>query len=108
MGSKPVIVCSFDKKPGIVAEYERAVDGILIHFGVSDQALLDIISGAAEPQALLPIQIPSDMQAVEEHPEDKPGGLRCYQDEDGHTYDFGYGLNWKGIIQDARNHRYTF
>lgn len=108
MGNKPVIVCGFDKKPGIVAEYEREVDGILIHFGVSDQALLDIISGAAEPQALLPIQIPADMQTVEEHPEDKPGGLRCYQDENGHIYDFGYGLNWKGIIRDARNQRYTF
>lgn len=108
MGNKPVIVCSFDKKPGMVSEYEEQVDSILIHFGVSDQALLDLISGRDEPSGLLPLQIPANMEAVEEHPEDLPGGIKCYVDEDGHSYDFGFGMNWNGVIKDARNKKYRF
>lgn len=108
MDDKPVIVLSFHKKPGIVSEYEPQADGILLHFGVSDQALLEIISGETEPSGLLPFQIPANMAAVEQHDEDRPGGLACYEDTDGHLYNFGYGLNWQGIIQDQRNQNYTF
>ena len=32
--------------------------------------------------------------------------MRCYQDADGHTYDFAFGLNWSGIIDDARVKKY--
>jgi beta-glucosidase len=31
----------------------------------------------------------------------------CYVDQDGHTYDFGFGMNWKGVIQDARTAKYV-
>jgi beta-glucosidase len=29
-----------------------------------------------------------------------------YKDAQNHVYDFGFGLNWKGIIQDARTNKY--
>jgi beta-glucosidase len=31
----------------------------------------------------------------------------CYTDADGHTYDFGFGMNWKGEIHDARTEKYV-
>ena len=30
----------------------------------------------------------------------------CYTDATAHVYDFGYGMNWKGVIKDARTSKY--
>ena len=30
-----------------------------------------------------------------------------YKDAQGNSYNFGYGLNWKGVIQDARTKKYA-
>jgi len=68
--------------------------------------LLDVISGKAEPSALLPMQMPADMKTVEEQQEDVPRDMRPYQDADGNTYDFAFGLNWQGVIRDARVEKY--
>jgi beta-glucosidase len=46
------------------------------------------------------------MSTVEKQFEDVPLDMKCYVDELGHTYDFGYGLNWKGIIKDDRTKKY--
>ncbi len=43
---------------------------------------------------------------VKEHCEDKPRDMRCYRDADGHVYDFAFGMNWDGIIDDDRVRRY--
>jgi beta-glucosidase len=32
--------------------------------------------------------------------------MRCYLDADGNTYDFAFGLNWSGIINDDRVKKY--
>ena len=45
--------------------------------------------------------------SVEEQYEDLPFDMVCYKDADGNTYDFGYGLNWSGVISDARTKKYT-
>lgn len=107
MKNKPVIVSINLSNPTVMSEFEKSVDGILVHFGVQDQALLDIISGAVEPSALLPLQIPANMETVEKQFEDVPHDLEVYVDEDGHRYDFGYGLNWKGKIDDQRTKHYN-
>ena len=88
------------------AEFEPLVDAILIDFGVTVQALLDIISGAAEPSGLLPAQMPANMKTVEEQFEDVPHDLACYVDAAGNIYDFAFGLNWQGVIQDERTKKY--
>ena len=85
---------------------EASADAILLSFGVQYQALLDIISGKAEPSALLPYQLPTDMKTVETQQEDVPHDMRCYLDADGNTYDFAFGLNWNGVILDERVRRY--
>ncbi len=106
MGDKPVIVVVETGKPVVLAELEPSADAILISFGVQHQALLDLISGKAEPSGLLPMQLPADMSTVETQKEDVPHDMRCLTDADGHTYDFAFGLNWKGVISDERVKKY--
>jgi beta-glucosidase len=107
MGNKPVIVSIALSNPAIVAEFEKEVNGIIASFGVQDQALLDILSGKAEPSALLPIQMPANMKTVEEQKEDLPHDMECHRDSEGNVYNFGFGLNWKGVIRDGRTNRYA-
>ena len=93
MGEKPVVLVVAMDRPFVPAEIEPYADAILLSFGVTNNALLDIISGHKEPSALLPCQLPADMKTVEEQYEDLPFDMECYVDSDGNTYDFAFGLN---------------
>lgn len=106
MKGKPVIVSVTASKPMIFNEFEKQVDGIVLNFGVSSQAVLDIISGKAEPSGLLPVQMPANMETVEKQFEDVPYDMIPHKDSEGNVYDFAYGLNWKGVIKDARTEAY--
>ena len=106
MGNKPVIVSVKVGKPMIFSEIEGSAAAIVVHMGVQDQALMEIITGAVEPSALLPFQMPADMLTVEAQFEDVPRDMKPYTDADGNTYDFAYGLNWSGVIDDARVKKY--
>lgn len=106
MGGKPVIVVVTMKNPMVMSELEPCTDALLVEYGVSPQAVLDVITGRFTPGGLLPVQIPADMETVESQKEDVAFDMECYQDEEGHTYDFGYGMNFDGVITDERVHRY--
>lgn len=106
MGDKPVIVSVTADKPMVFSEFERQVEGIVLNFGISTQAVLDIISGKAEPSGLLPLQMPANMETVEAQKEDVPFDMIPYKDSEGNVYDFGYGLNWNGVITDERTVKY--
>ncbi|MDL2278253.1 glycoside hydrolase family 3 C-terminal domain-containing protein [Parabacteroides sp. OttesenSCG-928-G07] len=106
MGNKPVIVSLAMDKPTIMAEFEKYADAIVVNFRVQNQAILDIISGKHEPNGLLPMQMPANMRTVEEQFEDVPHDMECYKDNEGNTYDFAFGMNWSGIINDARVAKY--
>ncbi len=106
MKDKPVIVVIAVSKPLVFSEIEKSSDAILVTFGVQDQALLDILTGKAEPSAMLPFQMPADMKTVEMQKEDVPFDMTCYKDSEGNTYDFGFGMNWKGVINDVRCTKY--
>lgn len=105
MGDKPVVVVVSAGKP-FVPEFEPYADAILVSFGCQNQALLDLVSGAVEPSALLPMQLPANMKTVELQMEDVPYDMDCYVDADGNAYDFAYGLNWSGRIYDDRVAKY--
>ena len=107
MGEKPVVVAVSLTRPAVLSELEPYADAILLRFGVQNQAVLDIVSGAFEPSALLPMQMPADMRTVEEQYEDVPHDMRPLRDADAHAWDFGFGLNWSGVITDARTERYA-
>ena len=106
MGDKPVVVVVNVSRPVVLSELEPHADAILITFGVQNQAILDLMSGAAEPSGLLPMQFPADMRTVEEQQEDVPHDLRPLADADGNIWDFAYGLDWSGAINDARTVKY--
>jgi beta-glucosidase len=106
MKGKPVIVSVNMANPMVFSEFEKNANAIVVDFGVQGQATLDILTGKTEPSALLPLQMPVDMKTVEQQFEDVPHDMKCYTDDQGHVYDFGYGLNWKGVISDARTAKY--
>jgi beta-glucosidase len=103
----PLLVALKAKNPAVVAEFEAQADAIVAGFSVSDQAYFDILLGRQEPKGLLPMQFPKDMSAVEAQKEDVGQDLAPYTDTMGNAYDFGYGLNYKGVISDARTKRYA-
>jgi beta-glucosidase len=107
MNGKPVLVAVTVSNPMVFGEFEKDVDAIVGEFGVQTEALLDIVSGKVEPSALLPLQMPIDMSTVEKQFEDVPHDMIPYRDSNGNVYDFGFGLNWKGVIKDARTEKYN-
>lgn len=106
MKGKPVIVSVNTGNPLVFSEIEKDASALLVNFNVQDQAILDLLSGKVAPSALLPMQMPANMETVEKQAEDVPFDLVVYKDSEGNRYDFGYGLNWKGVIEDERTGRY--
>lgn len=106
MGKKPVIVCLQASKPTVLTGVEGIADAILVSFGTSNQPFLDMISGKAEPSGLLPCQFSASMKTVEEQCEDVPRDMTPYTDADANQYDFAFGMNWSGVINDARVQKY--
>lgn len=115
----PSVVAMFTGKPMCFHEFEPAVDGIVVTFsqpsggrmspsgGASSEALASIVAGVYEPSGLLPMQMPKDMDDVERQAEDTPRDMECYTDTVGHKYDFAYGMNYAGVIDDERVKKYS-
>jgi beta-glucosidase len=102
MGTKPVIACLSAANPVVVSEFEPLVDALIVDFSVEKELLLELVSGMYEPSALLPFQMPKDMRTVETQYEDVPFDMTPYTDELGNVYDYTFGLNWGGQINDER------
>ncbi len=102
MAGKPVIVAVNTTNPMVFSEFESQVDAILVGFGTRDLSFFDIACGKTEPTGLLPIQMPKDMDTVEAQAEDTPRDMTAYTDSEGNTYDFAFGMNWSGVIDDDR------
>lgn len=106
IGNKPLVLSVKCYKPCILSEVEPEADVILIDFETQAQAVMDIISGNAEPEGLLPMQFPANMQTVEKQCEDVSRDMTPYTDSEGNNYDFAFGLNWNGVIHDERVAKY--
>lgn len=107
MGNKPVVVIVNVFRPLVFKEFEPYVDAILLRFNINEQPALDVVSGRYEPSGLLPLQMPANMETVERQNEDVPFDMECHRDSEGNTYDFGFGLNWNGVIKDIRTEKYA-
>ena len=106
-----VVVSVGMTNPMIFSEFEDQVDAILVHFESSnwswdEETILKAVAGQFEPSGLLPFQMPADMDTVEGADEDVPRNLECHVDSEGNEYDFGFGLNWSGVISDERTEKY--
>jgi len=107
MGDRPVVVVMNMSNPAVFSEIEPLADAIVVHFGVQDQALMDILSGKFSPRGLLPLQLPANMRTVEEQFEDVPHDMEVYCDSEGNCYGFAFGMDWNGPIADERTLRYS-
>ncbi|MCR4870239.1 MAG: glycoside hydrolase family 3 C-terminal domain-containing protein [Atopobiaceae bacterium] len=100
--AKLILVVDIDR-PMCFHEIEPYRDAIVAAFGgVTEKAYASIISGEVEPSGLLTFQMPSGMQTVFEQAEDTPRDMDPYVDSEGNAYDFCFGLNWSGVIDDER------
>ena len=109
-GAKMILIVEATNNAQCFHEIEPSADVILWSWASSGRAFGPaygrILKGEVEPSALLPCQMPKDMEAVEASLEDVPRDVECYVDSEGNTYEFGYGLNWSGVIDDERTKQY--
>lgn len=98
MKEKPVIVCIAMHNPTVCREFEPMADAVVTEFGVCQRAILDFLTGYADPKGRLPFQLPADMETVERHLEDVAFDITPYTDEEGHVYDYGYGIDFSGRL----------
>ena len=84
----PTIVTVNLDRPAILTGVKDRATVLLANFGVSDAALLDVITGVARPEGRLPFELPSSMAEVEAQRSDVP------HDTAHPLYPIGYGLRY--------------
>jgi beta-glucosidase len=84
----PTIVTVYLDRPAILTGLRGKTSAIVANFGVSDAALLDVLTGKAAPQGRLPFELPSSMSDVEAQRSDVPHDTRRP------LYPIGFGLRY--------------
>jgi beta-glucosidase len=84
----PTVVTVYMDRPAILTPIRDRARALLVDFGVSDAALLDVVTGRASPEGKLPFEIPSSMAAVAKQKSDVP------HDSPNPLYRFGFGLRY--------------
>ena len=84
----PTIVTIYLDRPAILTELKDRASALVGNFGVSDAALLDVLTGVARPEGRLPFELPSSMAEVEAQRSDLP------HDTAHPLYRIGYGLRY--------------
>ena len=106
-GETPVVLAIASGNPMIFSEFEDKVAAILYTPNAYDAAATaKVAAGAIEPSGLLPYDMPANMDTVEAQAEDTPHDFDIYQDSEGNSYGFAFGLNWNGVIDDERTKKY--
>ena len=82
------IIDIYLERPAVMPEIAVASAGLLANFAASDAALLDIVFGRFKPQAKLPFELPSSMEAVRQQRSDMPS------DSADPLFAFGFGLGF--------------
>ncbi len=107
-GDVPVIVSMKMDRGMVWSEVEPLADAILVSYNSQrNEAVAEIILGQTEPNGLLVFQQPANMETVEAQLSDVPRDMECYVDAAGNTYDFAFGMNWAGVIDDERTQKYS-
>lgn len=90
---KKVVLSVYFRAPYVMDDASglKNAGAILATFGVTDLAMLDVLSGKFKPQGKMPFALPKTMKAVQEQKSDLPG---FDETTDGALYKFGYGLSY--------------
>ena len=88
MQIKPTVTVVYMDRPYVIPEIARDSAALVAHFGVTDQALLDVVTGAFAPVGRMPFELPSSMEAVRAQKEDVP------HDSPNPLFPFGHGLTY--------------
>lgn len=84
----PTVVTVYLDRPAILTPLKQRARALVANFGVSDAALLDVLTGRARPEGRLPFELPSSMAAVAAQHSDLP------HDSAHPLYPFGFGLRY--------------
>ncbi|PYO92947.1 MAG: beta-glucosidase, partial [Gemmatimonadetes bacterium] len=84
----PTIVTVYLDRPAILTPIKEGARALLANFGVSDAALIDVLTGRGRPEGKLPFELPSSMDAVAAQRPDMP------HDSARPLYPFGSGLRY--------------
>ena len=75
----------------------RDAGAIIAGFGMTDSALLDVLSGDYAPQGKMPFALAGTPEAIIQQAPDAPG----YDDtDDGALYPFGFGLTYEDEVEE--------
>jgi beta-glucosidase len=90
---KKVVLSVYFRAPYVLDDASGMKDAgaILATFGVTDVAMMDVLSGKFKPQGKLPFALPKTQAAVQEQKTDLPG---FDETADGALYKYGYGLTY--------------
>lgn len=84
----PTIVTVYLDRPAVLTNVASRATALLGNFGITDDALLDVLQGKARPRGRLPFELPSSMAAVLAQASDAPYDSRAP------LYRFGAGLSY--------------
>ena len=84
----PTIVTAYLDRPAILTPLKETARVLIANFGVSDAALIDVLTGRAKPEGKLPFELPSSMEAVAAQRPDMP------HDSARPLYPFGFGRSY--------------
>jgi beta-glucosidase len=87
--SVPTIVVINLDRPAVIPEIAAASKALFGEFGASDEAVMNVIFGKAEPEGNLPFELPSSMEAVRHQKPDVP------YDSEAPLFEFGFGLRYE-------------
>ncbi|HZE08912.1 MAG TPA: glycoside hydrolase family 3 N-terminal domain-containing protein [Gemmatimonadaceae bacterium] len=84
----PTIAVVYLDRPAVLTPIKEHARALIGSFGVSDQALLDVLTGRARPEGKLPFDLPASMEEVDAQRPDLAHDIR------NPLYRFGYGLRY--------------
>jgi len=85
----PVIATVYLDRPAVMTALLPHVQGLLGNFGITDEALIEVVLGEADPRGRLPFELPSSMAAVEAQKSDLP------HDSENPLFPIGFGLRYQ-------------
>lgn len=90
---KKVVLNIYFRQPYVIDDASglKKAGAILANFGMSDAALMDVLTGKVSPQGRMPFALPKTRAAVEEQKSDLPGYAET---KDGALYEYGHGLTY--------------